>query len=90
MNQGESQILGDMLFPYLQSHCSVCQPPLCEEMAEELRFALQCFGSSTKPAKRPPKVHLASDRMEGNGMTLMPLAGYPMHNHSVPIKDIKT
>lgn len=64
------------------------QPPVCQEMAEEFRFAMQCFGSSTKPVKRSRKIS-AVEHLEGNGLT-MPLSGYPMHNHSVPIKDIYT
>ncbi|ELU11963.1 hypothetical protein CAPTEDRAFT_183778 [Capitella teleta] len=64
------------------------KPPVCQEMAEEFRFAMQCFGSSTKPVKRSRKIS-AVEHLEGNGLT-MPLSGYPMHNHSVPIKDIYT
>jgi hypothetical protein len=57
-------------------------------MAEEMRFALRCFGPSTKPAKRQRK--LTAEHLDGNGLTSHPLTGYPMHNHAVPMKDIYT
>lgn len=60
-------------------------------MAEEFKFSINCFGPDQKPVKRTrAKAYLDVPAAEGNGMTMMPLSGYPIQNHSVPMKDIYT
>lgn len=42
-------------------------------MAEELRFAVRCFGSSKKPAKKKPNKTGAANPLDGPNGTLTPL-----------------
>ena len=47
-------------------------------MAEELRFALRCFGSSQKPAK---KYNKSDKHSADNGVPLVPLTSGFLTNH---------
>ncbi|KAL5010168.1 hypothetical protein ScPMuIL_012473 [Solemya velum] len=51
---------------------------LCSEMAEELRFAVRCIGSSKKPLKRKPSKDILD-----NGLQFMPLTGVMPGQNSV-------
>lgn len=50
-------------------------------MAEELRFAVRCIGSSKKPTKEAKK--RAEEGRADNGLTLVPLTG----GDNMPVKD---
>ena len=43
------------------------QQSLCSEMWEEFRFAISCFGKSTKPVKRPSSKQNDLDAHEKDG-----------------------
>lgn len=47
------------------------QQSLCSEIGEELRFAVRCFDSSSKPVHRKPSYDVTD-----NGMQSMPLNSY--------------
>ena len=47
------------------------QQTLCSEMGEELRFAVRCFNSSSKPVHRKPSYDVTD-----NGLQSMPLNSY--------------
>lgn len=58
-----NSITSFMLFFFQQS--------LCSEIGEELRFAVRCFDSSSKPVHRKPSYDVTD-----NGLQSMPLNSY--------------
>ncbi len=65
------------------------QKPVCEEMGDELRFALRCLGSSTRPARR--RETTPEHMLDGNGMAItVPLTGYTLPNSHIGRKEIYT
>lgn len=51
-------------------------------MAEELRFAVRCTGSSTKSLSNPEHKKPRKTTVTDNGLTLMPLTGSYTYNGS--------
>ncbi len=62
------------------------QKPVCTEMADELKQAVNCCGSSTRPARKKSG-RVPAYYVDGNGTTLMPLTGMPNYERRLPGKE---
>ena len=88
-----SLIVGVLEFVYKsQKNADVdkVRQSVCSEMAEELRFAIKCTGSSTKPAKKRPRLP-TPDMIDEKGMTLtVPLTSKYATNQYTSAKEYYT